>query len=67
LNLSPLVVDEITVLGSRCGPFSEALAALAQGTINLDGLVTAEFALAEGVKALAAAERPDALKVLLRC
>ncbi len=67
LNLSPLVVDEVTVLGSRCGPFGEALAALGQGTINLDGLVTAEFGLAEGVQAMAAAERAEALKVLIRC
>jgi alcohol dehydrogenase len=67
LNLSPLVVDEITVLGSRCGPFSEALAALGQGAINLDGLVTAEFALTEGVQAMAAAGKAEALKVLLRC
>jgi threonine dehydrogenase-like Zn-dependent dehydrogenase len=65
LNLSPVVVDEICVLGSRCGPFSEAVGALARGQIDTEGLITARLALADGVKAMAAAQAPDALKVVL--
>jgi threonine dehydrogenase-like Zn-dependent dehydrogenase len=66
INLSPLVVDEICVLGSRCGPFGEALASLARGEIDLEGLITAEYPLKDGVKAIAAAQAPDALKIVVR-
>lgn len=40
MNLAPVVIDEITVLGSRCGPFSEAISLLASRAIDLTGLVT---------------------------
>jgi threonine dehydrogenase-like Zn-dependent dehydrogenase len=66
LNLTQIVVDEITVQGSRCGPFGEALSALTRNEIDLDGLVTAEFPLTDGVRAMEAAQKPDALKVLVR-
>jgi alcohol dehydrogenase len=36
----PIVVDEITVIGSRCGPFEPALALLARGAVNVDPLMT---------------------------
>ncbi len=61
-----LVVDEITVVGSRCGQFPPALRLLAARKIRVDNLVTAEFRLEEGVRALETAARPDSLKVLLR-
>jgi threonine dehydrogenase-like Zn-dependent dehydrogenase len=66
INLSPLVVDEITVLGSRCGPFSEALGALGRGEITTEGLITAEFPLDKGLQAFEAAQKPEALKVVIR-
>lgn len=66
LNLSPIVVDEVCVQGSRCGPFSEAVACLARRDVDLEGLVTAEFPLARGIEALRTAQSPDALKVLVR-
>lgn len=66
INLSlPVVVDEVTILGSRCGPFVPALAALADGTVDPRPLITHRFPLSEGVAALAQAARKDALKVLL--
>src|SRR5262245_39474015 len=37
-NLSPVVVDELRLVGSRCGPFPEALAALAHGAVSVDDL-----------------------------
>jgi threonine dehydrogenase-like Zn-dependent dehydrogenase len=66
LNLAPLVIDEITVVGSRCGPFAPALRALAAGRVAVQPLVTDEYALADGVVAFARAAEPGALKVLLR-
>ncbi len=61
-----IVIDEISVVGSRCGPFAPALRLLATGKIRVDDLVTAEFPLKEGEKALKRAAEPEALKVLLR-
>jgi threonine dehydrogenase-like Zn-dependent dehydrogenase len=65
LDMSSLVVDEITLLGSRCGPFAPALKMLARGDIQVDDLVTASYSLAEGVEAFTRAREPDALKVLI--
>lgn len=63
--LSQAVVDEVTILGSRCGPFEPALRALAEGTVNPRPLVTARFSLDEAEEALRRAAEPDALKVLV--
>jgi threonine dehydrogenase-like Zn-dependent dehydrogenase len=65
LNLSPFVVDEITLVGSRCGPFAKALDVLG-GRLDVSDLVTGVFALADAEAAFAAAARPGALKVLIR-
>lgn len=66
IDLAPLVIDEVTVVGSRCGPFPPALAALASGRIAVASLVSGEYPLAEGVAAFAHAAQPPTLKVLLR-
>jgi len=66
INLSlPVVVNEVTILGSRCGPFAPALAALADGTVDPRPLITHRFTLGDGVAALEQASKKDALKVLL--
>jgi len=65
-NPAKVVIDEISVVGSRCGPFEPALRLLAAGKIHVDDLVTAEFPLKEGEQALKRAAEPEALKVLLR-
>lgn len=65
LDLAPLVVDEITVVGSRCGPFAPALDALGRGTVRVTPLVSARFALADGAAAFESAGRPGVLKVLV--
>lgn len=59
----PWVLDEITVVGSRCGPFAPALRALERGLIDPTPLISDRFPLAEGVAALDAAR--SAVKVLL--
>jgi len=66
LNLAPLVIDEITVVGSRCGLFPPALAALAAGSVDVRSLISAELPLARGVEALEKAREPGVMKVLLR-
>jgi threonine dehydrogenase-like Zn-dependent dehydrogenase len=65
LNLSAIVVDEITIVGSRCGPFAPALAALASGAVDVAPLIDARYALADAVDAVARAATPGTLKVLL--
>jgi threonine dehydrogenase-like Zn-dependent dehydrogenase len=61
LNLAPIVVDEITVVGSRCGPMDEAVAMLARGQVETEPLVTAEFPLDEAPQALEAAAQAEAI------
>jgi threonine dehydrogenase-like Zn-dependent dehydrogenase len=67
LEMAPFVVDEITLVGSRCGPFAPALALLARGAVDPAPLVEARYSLGEGVGAFEHAARPGALKVLLEC
>jgi alcohol dehydrogenase len=63
LNLTMLVVDEVTLIGSRCGPFAPALRLLAGGLIATEPLISARYPLNEGVAAFQAAG--GQLKVLL--
>jgi threonine dehydrogenase-like Zn-dependent dehydrogenase len=65
LNLAPVVVNELTIVGSRCGPFDVALEALASGKVPVHRLIQHRFALAEGVQALDVAAQKGMLKVLL--
>ncbi len=64
LNLAPVVIDEVTVVGSRCGRFEPAIEALAAGRIPVHRLVEATYPLSEGVRAFRRAR--GALKVLLQ-
>ena len=64
LDLAPLVIDEITLVGSRCGPFPPALQALQQGHIETEALITARFGLDQCQEAFAAAAAPHQGKVL---
>ena len=66
IDLSSLVVDEITVTGSRCGRFEPALTLLEEGRIEVDSLVQATYPLEHGEEAFEHAARPGALKVLLK-
>lgn len=65
IDLIGMVVDEITVVGSRCGPFAPALRLLAQGLVDVTPLIEARYPLEEGVAALKRAGERGALKVLL--
>jgi alcohol dehydrogenase len=65
LHLSSLVVDEMTVVGSRCGPFGPALRALEKGKIRVRGLVEEIIPFDRAMEALERAGRPGSLKILL--
>jgi threonine dehydrogenase-like Zn-dependent dehydrogenase len=65
VNLSALVVDEITVIGSRCGPFPPALRLLELGKINPLPLIEAQYPLDAGLLAFDHAEKQGSLKILL--
>jgi len=65
-DLSSLVVDEVQVLGSRCGPFPAALRLLAQGLVDVTPLIEAEYPLDDAVAAIKHAGQKGTLKVLVR-
>ena len=65
LSLTGVVIDEVTVVGSRCGPFKPALDHLASDPALVDGLITERFPLHQVNAAFSLASRPEALKVLL--
>jgi threonine dehydrogenase-like Zn-dependent dehydrogenase len=66
IEAAPLVVNEISVVGSRCGRFAPALELLKAGAIDVENLISEEFALTDGVRAMQRAAESGVLKVLLR-
>jgi len=66
ISLTKLVVGEVTVVGSRCGPFAPALRLLRQGAVQVRPLIEAEYPLREGLAAFNHAARPGVRKILLR-
>jgi len=65
LDLSPIVINEINVVGSRCGPFATALDALSREEIDVVSLISKRMKLSDGVEALKHADKPGVLKVLM--
>ena len=65
VNWAKVVVDEITVLGSRCGLLAPAVRLLAQGKLDVRALVDHRKSLAQGVEAFELAARKGVLKVLV--
>jgi threonine dehydrogenase-like Zn-dependent dehydrogenase len=65
LDASAVVVDELSVIGSRCGPFNRALSVLAEGKINIEGLIQGRYPLKEGLKAFEKAQTRGTLKIFL--
>jgi threonine dehydrogenase-like Zn-dependent dehydrogenase len=66
LHMAPVVIDEIRVQGSRCGPFAPALRALSQKLVDVGPLISACYSLDEGLAAFEHAERKGVLKVLVQ-
>ncbi len=65
INMSMIVVDEIRLLGSRCGPFAPALRLLASGLVDVTSLIEARYTLDHGLAAFDHAARKGTLKVVL--
>ena len=65
LALAPIVIDEVRVVGSRCGPFRDALDGLQSGRIKVKPLITERFGLDQAVEALKLTSNQPVLKVLL--
>jgi threonine dehydrogenase-like Zn-dependent dehydrogenase len=66
VSLAPLVINEINLVGSRCGIFSDALEALAARQISVVPLIEQVYPLAQGIEAIQHAGRPGARKILLQ-
>jgi threonine dehydrogenase-like Zn-dependent dehydrogenase len=65
-HLAPIIIDEIRIQGSRCGPFAPALRALSQKLVDVYPLISARYTLDEGLEAFKHAEQQGVLKVLMR-
>lgn len=65
-DAAPVVVDEITIVGSRCGRFGPALDLLQRGAIDVGSMISEEYPLSKGVLAMDRASLKGVLKVLLR-
>ncbi len=66
LDFSPVVVNELRIIGSRCGPFPRAIQALAQGRIDPRPLITAIYPLDQALEAFKRVRQRESLKILLR-
>lgn len=66
INAAQIVVDEISIVGSRCGRFAPALDLLKKGAIELDSMISEEYPLSKAMFALDRATEKGVLKVLLR-
>ena len=66
MDFSIPVINEVRIVGSRCGPFRPALEALALGNIDVRPMVSKVVSLEEGLDAFARAAASDNLKVLLQ-
>jgi threonine dehydrogenase-like Zn-dependent dehydrogenase len=66
IALSTLVVNEITVIASRCGPFEPAIAALANEEIEVASMISASYPLKQGVEAFSKASDKGVRKVLIK-
>ena len=60
---APFVVDELSIVGSRCGPFAPALRLLEQKLVDVDSMTSAEYPIAQGVQAFERAVAPGVMKV----
>ena len=66
LDLTPAVVNEVTLVGSRCGLFKPAIDALARNIISVNDMIDSTFPLEDFSKAIEHAKKPDTLKVFLK-
>lgn len=65
INLAPVVIDEITLIGSRCGPFEPAIQALAQKRIDVKPLISGIYTMGNAQKAFEEARKKENLKIII--
>jgi threonine dehydrogenase-like Zn-dependent dehydrogenase len=65
IDLAPVVVDEVNIIGSRCGPFEPALRALSEKRIRVGPLISGIYSFSRAAEAFAKAQEKDSLKVLI--
>jgi threonine dehydrogenase-like Zn-dependent dehydrogenase len=66
VNFSSIVVDEVNIVGSRCGPFGPALRLMESKRVDPTVLIAAEFKLDDALKAFEEAAKPGVLKTLIQ-
>lgn len=66
VDLNYIVINELSLIGSRCGPFPDAIKAIGSGKVKLFPLISAEYSIEEGVKAFDHASQKGSLKVILK-
>jgi threonine dehydrogenase-like Zn-dependent dehydrogenase len=66
INPAPLVINEVSVIGSRCGPLADAINLLARKQLDVRSLITRQLPLQRALEALAAAAEPRHMKVLIK-
>ena len=66
LDLTPTIINEITLIGSRCGLFKPAIDALASGKISVNSMIDSTFSLENFEDAITHAKKPNTLKVFLK-
>ena len=66
LNLAPIVIDEITVLGSRCGQFAPALRLLKNNRIDFTPFISKIYSIDDALEAFEANKAKDTLKILIK-
>ena len=66
LNLAPIVIDEITVLGSRCGQFPPALRLLKNNRVDFKSFISGVYSIDNAIEAFEANKQKDTLKILIK-
>ncbi|MEA2172948.1 MAG: hypothetical protein QOD00_540 [Blastocatellia bacterium] len=66
MNAARIVVDEINITGSRCGRFAPALDLLERGAVDVESLISEQYSLADGVRAMQRATKSGIMKVMLK-
>ncbi len=66
LNAAPIVIDEINIIGSRCGPFEAAIRILEKGLVEVESLIDDMYPFSQALSAFARARERETLKILLQ-
>jgi threonine dehydrogenase-like Zn-dependent dehydrogenase len=65
LDAAPIVIDEITIIGSRCGPFASAIRTLENNLVKVAGLIDQIYPFSQALRAFGHAKQRDSMKIIL--